>query len=415
MALDAIREIEKQGESGNTNYLLLPGDAYVPYMASAVLLMFHQDILTDSEKKECWERVLMALNDPRAMVSNTLSELNICIAAIPTLLDIYPEREEELLPVIAGYATIKNVFIDRRVCDMLSSTILDGKLWEKRHALMHKALVFLKNNLPGRDYEAMDADSADAVLCLLTCQPPEDKRSIGNICIDKISDNWANEEGQLNLMDEYHIAENVTNYILFAPMEDVGRLMTNYVPVLRNDEYGKSLLGTFVINAAQWKRFNNFWRVWDTYYDKVKALASTHSYNPLLNTYLLNPDYLNRDYDDWFTLEEKDMAFFERAAEDLGGAPETITALSRVFATIGKPFTKQSIDIFNTIITKYHPSIDTRRSYAVFYLEKVIKIVMVNNETDIRTDTRFKEEFVAVLEFLRDNGSTAASEMINNL
>lgn len=415
LALDAIREIEKQGESGNTNYLLLPGDAYVPYMASAVLLMFHQDILTDSEKKECWERVLMALNDPRAMVSNTLSELNICIAAIPTLLDIYPEREEELLPVIAGYATIKNVYIDRRVCDMLSSTILDGKLWEKRHALMHKALVFLKNNLPGRDYEAMDADSADAVLCLLTCQPPEDKRSIGNICIDKISDNWANEEGQLNLMDEYHIAENVTNYILFAPMEDVGRLMTNYVPVLRNDEYGKSLLGTFVINAAQWKRFNNFWRVWDTYYDKVKALASTHSYNPLLNTYLLNPDYLNRDYDDWFTLEEKDMAFFERAAEDLGGAPETITALSRVFATIGKPFTKQSIDIFNTIITKYHPSIDTRRSYAVFYLEKVIKIVMVNNETDIRTDTRFKEEFVAVLEFLRDNGSTAASEMINNL
>ena len=415
LALDAIREIEKQGKSGNNNYLLLPGDAYVPYMASAVLLMFHQDILTDSEKKECWERVLMALNDPRAMISNTLSELNICIAAIPTMLDIYPEREEDLLPVIAGYATIKNVYIDRRVCDMLSSTILDGKLWEERHALMDKALVSLKNHIPGADYEAMDADSADAVLCLLTCQPPEDKRSIGNICIDKLSDNWANEEEQLKLMDEYHIAENVTNYILFAPMEDVGRLMTNYVPVLRNDEYCKSLLGSFVINAAQWKRFNNFWKVWDTYYDKVKKLASIHSYNTLLNTYLLNPDYLNRDYDDWFTLEAKDMAFFERAAEDLGGSPETITALSRVFATIGKPFTKQSIDIFNTIITKYHPSIDTRRSYAVFYLEKVIKIVMVNNETDIRTDTRFKEKFVAVLEFLRDNGSTVASDMINNL
>ena len=109
------------------------------------------------------------------------------------------------------------------------------------------------------------------------------------------------------------------------------------------------------------------------------------------------------------------MAFFEGAAEDLGGVPETITALSRVFATIGKPFTKQSIGIFNTIITQYHPVIDNRRSFAVFYLEKIVKNVLLQNESDIRTDPQFKEKFVTVLEYLRDNGSTVASEMINTL
>ena len=284
LVLEAIREIEKQEASDSNKYVLFPGDAYVPYMASAVLLVFHQDVLSEAEKKECWERVLMALNAPQAMISNTLSELNICIAAIPTMLDIYPEREEELLPVITGYATIKNVYIDHRVCDILSSTVLNGQLWQNRQALMNKALLSLKNHLPGDDYEAMDADSADAILCLLTYQPPADKRSIGNLCIDKLSDNWKNENERMNLMDEYHIAENITRYILFAPSEDVERLMVNYVPVLRNDEYSKSLLGSFVLNAAQWKKFNNFWKVWNVYYDSVIALTSGHSYNPLLNT-----------------------------------------------------------------------------------------------------------------------------------
>ena len=51
----------------------------------------------------------------------------------------------------------------------------------------------------------------------------------------------------------------------------------------------------------------------------------------------------------------------------------------------------------------------------MYYLEKIIKKVLVENDTDIRTDVQFKGKVLRVLEYMRDNGSTEASEIMKIL
>ncbi len=415
LALKTIREIEKQTETGSGDQLLLPGDAYVPYMSSAVLLMYYSEVLDDASKNECWNRVITALDDPQAMISNTLSGFNICIASIPTLLETYPERENELLPIIAGYATIKDIYVNQRVCDLMSSTILSGGLWMKYPILMSKALEMLKQELPNQDYEAMDTDSADSVLCLLTYMPLDETRQIGNICIEKLSAKWKDEEMRDSLMVEYYVADNVTRYILSAPLEDVGRLISQYVPLLNRDSYSESFLGSFILNVAQMGRYDNFWKVWNAYYGRVLEFTDNYHHNSALETYLLNPSYLSRDFDDWFKIDDKDIVFFKRSAADFGGDPVTLPALSRVFGTIGKSYVKQSVEVFYTIVSRHHPRLESRKSFVIYYLERIVKKVLAENDADIRTDVLFKDKVLAILEFMRDNGSTEASEMIKTL
>ena len=416
LALKIIRDIENQTENSKGDQLLLPGDEYVPYMSSAVLLMCCQDVLDDVSKNECWERIMTALKNPHAMISNTLSEFNMCITSIPTLLEVYPERANELLPIITRYTTIKDIYVNQRVCDILSSVILSGELWMKYPFLMYQALEMLKQDLPNQDYVAMDAESADSILCLLTYKPLTKARHIGSTCISKLSAKWKDDKGYDSLMEKHYVADNVTNYILSAPLEDVDGLIAQYVPLLTRDSYGsESILESFILSAAQMGRYDNFWKVWNAYYDRVREVTDGYHHNPVLEIYLLNPNYLSRDFDDWFRIEDKDIVFFERVATDMGGDPIVLPSISRVFATIGKPYVKQSIEVFYIIVSRYQPRLGERKGSVMYYLEKIIKKVLVENDTDIRTDVQFKGKVLRVLEYMRDNGSTEASEMMKIL
>lgn len=415
LILKTTRDIENHLESDSNDGFLLPGDEYVPYMASAVLLMFYAESLTEDEKEECRKRVMTALCNPTAMASNSLSEFNVCIAAIPVLLDLFPQHQEQMIPIIAEYATLQDVYINERVCDLLSAAILSGNLWKKNQKLMYQALELLKSHIPNEDFESMDSTAAEAILSLLTYNPLNNNRALGDLCIEKITSRWQNEKDRKNFMSEHYVADNVTNYVLYAPLESVSRLMVNLVTQLDCDYYSVSILGEFVLNAAQRQRYANFWLVWELYYDKINELTTPYNHNQLLNPYLLNPNYLYRDYDDWFYLESKDLSFFLRAASDFGGNPTTIYAIARVFGTIGKPFVKESVNIFYTIITKHHPRLDNEKKHVVFYLEKITQKVLLEFENDIKIDIKFKEKLTVVLEYMRDNGSIESNEMLKIL
>lgn len=229
LVLKTIREIENHTDSDLNERLLLPGDEYVPYMASAILLMFYADTLSEKEKEECRQRVMMALCNPTAMASSPLSEFNVCIAAIPVMLKMFPQYQEQMIPVIAEYATYQDVYINERICDLLSAVILSGNLWEKNPNLMSQALNHLKSQIPNEDFESMDSTAAEAVLSLFTYNPLSENRALGDLCIDKITLRWQNVKNRNNLMSEHYVADNVTNYILNSPQESVSRLMGNLV------------------------------------------------------------------------------------------------------------------------------------------------------------------------------------------
>ena len=414
-ALEAIRSIEKQVTEQSGNLLLLPGDMYVPYMASAVLLICEREQLSEAEKKECWERVMIALNSLDAMASNSLSDLEICIASIPTLIEVFPERRSDFIPIISASVKTTNVLINKRVCDLMSDAIHQGNLWTKYPEMMNSVLAQLQAELSGGELDAMSAETADAMLCLLTFMPEEDKRELGRICVEKLSANWQVEPCYQLMKDRFHLAENVAKYVLFAPREEVPSLIRPYMSQLDRDSSDEPLITHFIIGAPLYNKYENFWIVWNSLYQAVTEGAKTYSHDGILNEYLLNPTFFNKDCDDWFNLEDKDLLFFDRVACDLGGHPTVLYAFSRVFATIGKTYSKQAISIFSDIINKNHPVLHETKQHVVFYLEKITKTVFVENQKQVRSDLQLRNSLITVLEFLRNNGSLMADGMIKNL
>ena len=134
-----------------------------------------------------------------------------------------------------------------------------------------------------------------------------------------------------------------------------------------------------------------------------------------LNEYLLNPLFMASDNDNWFKLEKKDLLFFDRVVNDIGGHPAVLYALYRVFATIGQKYSIQSVSLFNKIIVNNNPNVQGIKSHVVFYLEKIVKRVVLENEQEIRSDLALKNHLIAVLEFMRNNGSSVADGIIKNL
>lgn len=412
---EAIIFIEKQVTEQKGDQLLLPGDVYVSYMASAVLLMYEQEHLSDDEKKECWERVMLALKSLDAMSSNTLSELNICIAAIPALIELYPERQVDFIPIITAYVKTTDEFINERICDMMSVAIHNGQLWVNYPDMMNSVLDRIQSELPNGDRDAMSAEMADAVLCLLTINPEEGKRQLGKTCVEKLSSNWQVSSRYHSYKDKSHIAKNVAEYILYAPTVEVNTLIRSYVPLIDWDSSYEPLITQFLIGVSQYSRYDNFWLVWNAFYKAVIESAGWFYQNSILNEYLLNPLFMSMDLDEWFILEEKDLQFFVRVAKDIGGHPAVMYAFPRVFATIGKKYSKQSITLFSDIINNHHLNLHETKTHVVFYLEKITKRVVVENVQDIRKDVQFKNQLITVLEFMRSNGSLVADGMIRNL
>ena len=411
-ALDAIRAVEKQVSDKKGDMLLLPGDEYVQYIGSAILLMYYQDNLSTEEKAECWKRIDEALSDSLAMASNSLSEVKICLAALPAAMAMLPENEDDYARILATYTTIKEENMNERLCDMMSWVISVNDLWQKQPNVMEKALVMLRNTLTDGDYTLMDEYQADSVLCLLTYNT--DKRDLGKMCVEKLSRRWVKKGERYSYESKSHEAQNVAMYLLFSPVEEVSSLVAPYVPLVGQDDYDEPLMTNLLICAAQYGKYDNFWIAWRAFYDRMAERRAWHYQDQVLNEYLLNPHFLMQDYDDWFHLEEKDMPFFERVTADWTGTPVVLFAFSRVFATIGKGLQLQAMGLFARLVSR-HPKLKDDKTTVVFYLEKIVKQVFVNHSDDLKIDLKLKENYISVLEFMRDNNSNVAQSILNSL
>ena len=298
---------------------------------------------------------------------------------------------------------------------MISVAIYKGQLWMKYPDMMNAVLAQIQAEIPNGDWEAMSADTADTVLCLLTFNPDDGKRQLGRICIEKLSANWQVSSDNLSFKDKSHIAENVVKYVLYAPKEEVSILIGSYVPLIDWDSSYEPLITQFIIGVSQYGKYENFWLVWNALYQAIIEGAGRYYHNRILNEYLLNPLFMSRDLDEWFILEDKDLLFFERVVKDIGEHPAVMYAFTRVFATIGKRYSKQAIALFCDIIKQPHLNLYEIQNHVIFYLDKIAKRVIVENEQEIRSNMQFKNQLITVLEFMRSNGSLVADGMIKML
>ena len=413
-ALEVVRAVEKQVTERDDDFLLMSVDKYLPFIGSAILLLYYADQLSIEEKKECWQRLMKALSSPKAMISNSLSEIDLCISALPAAMDVFPERKDEYAQLIAVCVGIKDTAVNKRLCDIMSHVIAENDMWHTQPDVMENSLEKLRLGLPKEDFALMDENQAGTVLCLLTHET--EKRNLGRICIERMSYKWQIKDDHANFfVQKGHEARQIAMYLLYAPKEEVPSLIAPYVNLVGRDNYDEPLMTSLLLCAAQYEKYENFWIAWYELYPTIIYYGEACYNDRVLNEYLLNPIFLMQDYDDWFRLEEKNLDFFKKVVHDIGNNPLVLLDLSRVFATIGKNLQKQSISLFANIVANQQIKLMDEKKSIVFYLEKVVKKVRTDYADEINKNQTLRNDLITVLEFLRKNDSTDAQLLLNNL
>ncbi|MBO4818313.1 MAG: ATP-binding protein [Bacteroidales bacterium] len=395
--------------------MCLEVDEYAPYMASAILLMKRQDDLAVEEKEECWERVIRALRSPGTLVAHSMTGINICLSAIPDLIALRPEEGELYSSIMASYAMVKEEYVNTRICDILSSMIVDGDLWNKYPIVMDGALEHLLRDMQKDDLQEFTPEQATAILCLLTFKT--NKRVLGDKCVVELASLWEPSSYHSTSLRSYHDSNMVAQYILNAPVVDVDRLIAPYARLFDAKRDYETILSSVLIYAVNSDKYENFWRVWYAFMEPLKRTARNYGNSQQVNTYLLNPPYLNPASENWFRLEEKDIVFFEKVVEDLDDNPAVLYALSKVFTTFGKPFAMRVLSLFAKIADAYGQSgvFEDVRMTVIMNLELYVTHIYDSYKREIRTDSGINRELEKVLRFMINNGSQTAAALIEKL
>ncbi len=413
LVLETIHELMSQMDDEGLPINNDIGDEFLPGMASSVLLMQLADKLSEEEKRECREYLFEALSHPEFQVSSSLSDFKEPLQGFPALLDMTDKRSQ-LQDILIGYAEIHDATADSRPCDNVSFMIDKYRLWEDHGDFMNETLAKYQQKLPDGDFNAMDSDQAVTVLSLLTVTPKD--RRLGNLCIEKISALWRPNEHshyrhvEATFLDSYIVAE----YILRSPANEVRQLIAPFLPYIKGHLDYDSFIPAFVTQTTQLEAYDNFWIVWDALYDNiVKAGNINRHYNSqTLNNYMINPSYLTEIGKDWFHLEEKDVAFYARIAQDLPHSYTPLYAISRVFTSIGEQYVKQIIPVIASLVDGFTFREEKMAESIIFNLEKMMVNLFENGTDEINRDKDLHDLVVTILEFMKNNRSSRALDYL---
>ena len=410
-----IRTIEKQFKEKSPQLFALHGDEYIPYKASAVLLLKKYELLTDDERLECWNRVMDALQSPRFLISHSLTGINICLNTIPVMMNMKPDRLNDFSKIIAIYSGVREEYVNTRICDIMSYVIERSALWEKYPAVMEDALNCIREGIADKDFYKMNTNQANAVLCLIT--PQTEFRNLLRTCIHMIAQLWEPKPHHDILDRTYQDSNLVARFVLNAPKQEVAELIAPYTDLMDTEHDYETLLSSILIYTVNNDKYDNFWIIWDLFFDPLTKTVRYYYNGQMLNTYLLNPHYLTMVVPNWFKLEEKDLAFFEKVIEVIPRHPAVLNATSKVFSTIGKKYVKQAIGMFAYIANAIGKNIELKDSKdaVITNLEKIINHAYSEYENELTRNVKLRNQLIDLLDFMITNGSQTASFMREKL
>ncbi len=401
-ALELIREINKKIEIGDFPF---PKECeFLPSMTSALLLLQYYAQLNEKEKQECIHIIIEALSAPKFILSSPFSSYEMCIEALPKIIELMPNEYNKLQEILLAYALRFENKNNSRSCDSVYRMVGEHNLWEKNRAFMDGAVEKFKQSIKMKDPQSITSSQAVSLLCLLSKNNP--LRDCGKLCIEKISTLWAPNKNETNLHYISQFVERlVADYIIHAPKEEVKGLISFFKPYLKG--LHPSFLDAFSTISAEQKLYDNFWLVWEELYNSV-INEDQKNRDFLINSYLLNPKFKLTGFD----IRKGDVEFFKRVANDMGEHPSVMCSIPIVFITIGKKYLEEMIPTIDKLCENLNLLDEDKKADVISHLECMMSELCGKNRDILKKNHELKKHIENILVSMRDNDSRIASDLL---
>jgi hypothetical protein len=235
-------------------------------------------------------------------------------------------------------------------------------------------------------------------------------QSIITIFADKLLLNDRSNRMDYEVSHDFMV--KLAEIILSSTSVDIPRYLEPFILKFNNSESIADLFKEFIYVEDRLKKYDNFWLVWELFYEKVVELNKKHkkSYfnSRIIESYLFADALWNENASEWHTLNDQNKRFLIRVTREIGDSPSVLYSVVKLLNGIGQKFINSGISWISHMLINYQSLWDVElEDNTIFYLENVIKSYIHINREKIRREARLKQEVLSVLDFLVEKGSVA--------
>ena len=417
-AIDDCKLVMKELEESPETKVLMYGDEFVSSLVGAVMIRDYRGMISEGDYDFCFNNVLNALDNKQLMLSSGVSSFRHIMGVLGNMLDQKPEYAERYKRILTTYSDIRHETGGNHCCMVVAAAVFCCGLWKNHRGFMMDVVDSYVKERHNGSIEAFSLEESESLLCLISVDPENDRiREYAKTCLDKISRVWNEKDNGLNLYSshQYIMADVIARYVMSLPSELIPENVTYLARYVNNNQHDNMLM-PFVIRASLYGEYRGFWDVWESFYDTLINKTQYYYDCELLNNYMLNPVMYTDWGDDWFKFEEKDIAFYNRIAHDIGSNPTVLKVISKNCGTIARHYYIQAIPILAYIIDE-HPSLQLKENNLIVlnYLERMMRRLMKEHSIDVKTDSALKGQVIIILDFMIRHENSFAGEMKKGL
>lgn len=233
-----------------------------------------------------------------------------------------------------------------------------------------------------------------------------------NIFLPICSKQLSKDHNKIDYGLKIRFMNRFAHFILYSSKDKICTYLQPFIDNFSDSRDTAQLLQEFIVTEDSLCHYDEFWIVWDTFYDsivKIYKKQDFHYYsNELIHNYLLAWPYWKADLKEWHTLKEREKWFYKKISEDIGHHPSVLYSISKILNQIGSSFINDGVIWISNILQNnpQYVSIELETN-TVYYIENLMKRYILMNRQTIKATLNIRNQVMTILDFLLERGSTA--------
>lgn len=198
-------------------------------------------------------------------------------------------------------------------------------------------------------------------------------------------------------------------FILCAKKENIESYLQPFADNFTVSKEMADFFREFVSVEDRIHRYEEFWAVWNLFYEHIVAICkkdySHHYVAEIVHNYLLASGW-KENAREWYSLREREEAFFSKVAQEIGHHPSVLYSLANLLNYIGSNFFEEGISWISGIFER-NPNLTSAKleTNTVYYIENVVRRYVITNRQRIKRTKKIKDAVLVILNFLVEQGS----------
>lgn len=232
--------------------------------------------------------------------------------------------------------------------------------------------------------------------------------------------NRYNDEDKFDYSLKTRFLDKFAAFVLSSDKEKIETYIKPFIANFKVGDDTSRFFECFISAEDYMNKYEEFWNVWKSFYNKVKAICSTESYyhytKKIIYNYLLAGPYWKKTAKEWHSLKEREKLFFKKVSEDMGHFPPVLYSISKVLNDIGSSFLEDGILWISNIIENNKNLLNEELEInTIYYIENIVRKYIFTSRQKIRTNLKLKKSVICILNFLIERGSATGYLLRENI